>query len=77
MASVRPWCRATIVGPFGDELGCWVLSGRGRPDLAVVDAIAHLALIAKRVGNVLVLEDVSRELRALVELAGLNIEMQW
>ena len=41
------------------------------PDIDTVDALAHLALAARRVGCDLRLRDASPDLRALLDLAGL------
>jgi hypothetical protein len=76
MAPDQAWCRVTIVGPGGSELGRYVLQGQGAPDLATVDAVAHMALRAKRAGGGLVLSEVSADLRELLELSGLSVEMQ-
>ncbi len=76
MASDKAWCHAMIVGPDGDDLGRFVLGGPGAPDLASVDEVAQMILFAKRLSGVLVLSGVSRELRELLELSGLIVEMQ-
>ena len=54
----------------GDEE---VTLGRVRPsvDLALVDALARLQLVANRLGGTIVLRDPSRELRDLLDLVGL------
>ena len=69
------WCRVTMVDPDGVALASGVLEGPAAPDLGTVDDVARLALIAKRLGGGLVLTDVSPDLRALVELTGLVVEM--
>jgi len=43
----------------------------GKPDLALVDALARLALVARRGGGRVVLRGAPDELRDLVVLAGL------
>lgn len=43
----------------------------GVPDLATVDALARVQLIAARLGHRLVLQDASPEVRQLLDLAGL------
>ncbi len=69
------WCRVTMIGPDGVALASGVLEGPGAPDIGAVDDVARLALLAKRLGGGLVLTDVSPDLRALVELTGLAVEM--
>jgi len=69
------WCRVTMVDPDGVALASGVLEGPAAPDIGAVGDVARLALIAKRLGGGLLLTDVSPDLRALVELAGLVVEM--
>jgi hypothetical protein len=76
MADARQWCRIEIVRGDGTPLTAFGVGGGGRPDLAAVDTIAHLALLARRAGARMTLVDVSPELRSLVELAGLALEME-
>jgi hypothetical protein len=76
MAEALPWCRVTIVGSDGTELVWCTLAGPGAPDLAAVDCVANLALLAKRLGGGLVMSDVLSELWALLEMAGLRVEME-
>ena len=56
-------------GGYADVLACDV--GRLGADLATVDALARLQLLARRRGCHLELLGASRELRDLLELAGL------
>ena len=65
-----------MVDPEGNALASGVLEGRTPPDIGAVDDVARLALLAKRMGGGLVLSDVSADLRELVELTGLIVEMQ-
>ncbi|HXQ76334.1 MAG TPA: hypothetical protein VN791_07560 [Acidimicrobiales bacterium] len=76
MAVVELWCRVTVVGPDGAEVGCWVLTGPGMPDLGAVDDVARLALLARRLGGAVVLTELSPALRTLLELTGLRIEVE-
>lgn len=76
MATAKPWCRVTIVGSDGAELVSFVLAGPGSPDLAAVDAVAHLALWARRPGGDIVLAEVSKAFAELLELVGLGVEVQ-
>jgi len=70
------WCRITVVGPNGTELTSSVLTGQGLPDLGAVDQVARLALLAGRLGGVIVLAELAPALRVLLELAGLGVEVQ-
>jgi STAS domain-containing protein len=47
------------------------LGGLGRPDLEAIDAVARLALAARRLGCGVRLENASADLRDLVAFAGL------
>ncbi len=69
------WCRVTMVDPDGVALASGVLEGPSAPDIGAVDDVARLALLAKRLGGGLVLSEVCPDLRALVELTGLVVEM--
>ncbi len=75
VAERAPWCRITVLGPDGDELEQWTLSGPGRPDLAAVDALAQLQLAASRQGGRLVVRELSPALAELLALAGLRREV--
>ena len=70
------WCRITIVGPDGEQIASVALRGAGFPDLGTVDEVARLTLLARRLGGDIALTDVSPALRALLELAGLPVEME-
>ena len=70
------WCRLTVVGPDGTELLHQALTGAGRPDLASVDDVARLALHAARLGGALAITDLSPDLRRLLDLAGLVVEVE-
>lgn len=59
------WCRLTVLD-----------DGASRPDMALVDQIARLALVAHRAGGRLVVDRMSHDLAALFELAGLAVEVQ-
>jgi hypothetical protein len=63
------------VGGEGRVLGTWVLGGPGEADLRAVDAIARLALMARRTGASLVLAETRAELVELIELVGLRVEV--
>jgi hypothetical protein len=76
MDGLQLWCRVTVMGPDGAELACVVLEGPGGPDLAAVDDVARLTLAAARLGGEITLTDLSPAMGALLELAGLRVEME-
>jgi len=76
MGSEELWCRVTVLGPDGSELLHGALRGAGLPDIATVDDVARLALHAARLGGVLAITDLSPDLRALLDLAGLPVEVE-
>jgi hypothetical protein len=76
MTAVQLWGRVTVVGPDGTEQACYPLAGPGNPDLAAVDTVARLALLARRRGDRIVLAELSPALRDLLDLAGLIVEVQ-
>ena len=55
----------------GEEVARWPLVPKGPVDLAVVDELARLQLLARRRGHSIAVLDASDELWELVELAGL------
>jgi hypothetical protein len=57
----------------GDELSHWPLAGR--PDLDAVDALARLALAARRLGCAIRLRDADPDLVGLLALVGLAGEV--
>lgn len=76
MEPVQLWCRVTVLGAGGDVLVTCVLEGPGDPDLGAVNDVASLALLARRCGGDIVLADVSPATEALLELAGLRVEVE-
>ena len=70
------WCRVTMVDADGTILAKGRLEGPAEPDLSAVDDLARLVLQGKRLGGAIQLTDVSPELCALLELAGLRVEME-
>jgi hypothetical protein len=76
MMVAERWCRVTMVNGDGATLVDGVLEGPREPDLGAVDDLARLALLAKRLGCGIHLADISPGLRALLELAGLRVEME-
>ena len=75
MADLDVWCRITVFRAEGDEVGSWELSGSGPPDLAVLDGVARLILVASRAGGSVVVHDLSARMAELVELVGLRREV--
>jgi hypothetical protein len=71
MDAVQRWCRVTVTRD-GAAVVDTVLAGRGNPDLAAVERLARLALLAGRVGGVLDLAEVAPAFRELLELTGLG-----
>ena len=66
--------RAVVVlVEHGREIAAWPLLGFRRTDLAVVDDLARLALSAKRLGCTIRVRDACPELRAMLQLAGLEV----
>jgi hypothetical protein len=76
MKDIVLWCRVTIVGPDGVELTSRVLTGPGGPGFEAVDEVARLALLARRLGGAIVLDELAPALRALLELGGLRLEVK-
>jgi hypothetical protein len=75
VAAVELWCRVRFVDPLGAELARALLDGREAPDLALVDGVARLALLAVRLGCRIELTEVAPTVRDLLSLAGLPVEM--
>jgi hypothetical protein len=75
IADVEAWCRVAFVASGGSKLGSWEVRGLGAPDLAVVDGLARLQLLARRLGGSIRLQEVCEELGELLDLAGLGREM--
>ena len=55
----------------GAELASWPLPNSSRPDLTVIDALAQLALGARRLGGEIGLRGAGPELLALIDFVGL------
>jgi hypothetical protein len=65
---------ATVVLARDDaEVASWMLAGRGRPDLVLVDSLARYQLAARRMGYSIRLRDASEELCNLLEFVGLRV----
>jgi hypothetical protein len=76
MSDIQLWCRVVVTGPDGAELVGVRLSGTGEPGLGAVDDVARLALMAGRLGGTVVVAQASPVLRALLDLAGLPVEVE-
>jgi len=76
MAERRQWCRVRIVGNDDAVLADATLIGSGIADLGLVDVVARLVLVARRLGAVVRVEEPSDELRQLLALAALPVEVQ-
>jgi hypothetical protein len=70
------WCRLWILDGDGTVTSAHRLEGAGAPDLGAVEEVARQALQATRAGGRLVLVEVAPELRALIELAALPVQME-
>jgi hypothetical protein len=73
---INLWCRVTIVVADTTALICHELDGPGLPDLGAVDEVGRLALLAGRLGGRIILSDVCPAMHALLELAGLRVEVE-
>jgi hypothetical protein len=72
----EPWCRLAVVDPDGREVATCLVTGPVRPTLAAVDLIAHLALAARKMGGRARLDEASPEMRGLLDLSGLLVEVE-
>ena len=75
VAAEKGWATIVLIAPSGTELESWRLAGNGPPDLAVVDALARAALIARRRGCSIRLRGACDELLKLLDLSGLRVEV--
>lgn len=76
MGEGEPWAIVRILGAAGDEVARRTVAGTGAPDLAAVDEVARLALLAARLGGRAVLAGAMPALRELVALAALPVEVE-
>jgi hypothetical protein len=72
MTAYQVWCRVTLLAADHSTKASWLLTGRGRPSLEVVDRLARIRLDASRYGHEMCLSDVCVDLRDLLDLAGLR-----
>ncbi|MDQ1492576.1 MAG: hypothetical protein QOJ23_5090 [Actinomycetota bacterium] len=61
-----------VLAVGGTEVARWPLAGSARPDLAVIDSLARLALAARRLGGAIGLRGAGPELLALIDFVGLD-----
>jgi hypothetical protein len=61
-----------VLAVGGIEVASWPLGGSARPDLAVIDALARLALTARRLGGAIGLRHAGPELLGLIHFVGLD-----
>ena len=76
MGDDRRWCRFSLLDDQGSVVACGVLASAVSPDIDAVNAIARLALMARRTGTTFHLADACPELLELIELAGLPVEVE-
>ena len=74
MTDRQLWCRVRLVGHGGSEVGRYSLEGYGDPDLTALDVVARLCLLALRLDQTLLLEEVSEPMARLLDLAGVDLE---
>ncbi|MEY2434658.1 MAG: hypothetical protein QOC92_4383 [Acidimicrobiaceae bacterium] len=58
------------------EVASWTLTGRGRPDLVVIDSLARYQLAAGRMGYSMRLRNATQELCDLLAFVGLCVEAE-
>jgi hypothetical protein len=61
-----------VLAVDGIELLSWPLAGSARPDLDVIDALARLALAARRLGAEVAVRNAGPELLGLIYFVGLD-----
>ncbi len=76
MEAFQRWCRIAVVRRDGTVVRECVLEGQGAPDLQAVDDVARIALAATRAGCHARLVETSAELRELVDLCGLPVDVE-
>lgn len=82
MNSHGGWRPSSVLRPEGDaivvlavggtEVASWPLIGSARPDLSVIDNLAHLALMARRRGGAITVRGASPQLLRLIHFVGLD-----
>jgi hypothetical protein len=75
MEPCRPWCHVALVDAGGGVLARWALSGEANPNLDAIDLIARWVVIARRAGASVRISEACPELRELLGLAGLPVEV--
>jgi hypothetical protein len=66
------WGTIVVLDGNGQPVTSWPLRGCGEPDLAAIDDLSSLALVARRMGGSMEVREVCPPLRALIELTGLT-----
>src|ERR1700722_8613755 len=66
------WCQVLVIGPDSVTLAAHRIEGTGTPNLGTVDAVARLALLARRLGGHIVLSEVAPTPSPLLDLSGLS-----
>lgn len=61
-----------VLAVGGTEVARWPLAGSAQPDLDVIDALARLALGARRLGGEIRLRNAGPELLGLIDFVGLD-----
>jgi hypothetical protein len=70
---LRPEGDAIVVlAVGGTEVASWPLAGSSHPDLGVIDALARLALTARRMGGAIRLRSAGPSLLSLIAFVGLD-----
>lgn len=65
------WTKVVLRSSNGAEVASWPLASGDRPDLATIDTLARLQLVARRLGASVRLRDAGAELLGLLDLVGL------
>jgi ABC-type transporter Mla MlaB component len=71
---VDAWATVVVLAG-GVQILDWTLTGEGRPDLATVDELARLQLVARRLGVSIEVRGAVTDLLQLLALAGLQDEL--
>ena len=82
MNSLGGWRPNSVLRPDGDaivvlavggtEVASWPLVGSSRPDLAVIDNLARMALVARRRGGAITVRGAGPQLQRLIDFVGLD-----
>jgi hypothetical protein len=61
-----------VLAVGGTEVARWPLANSSHPDLGVIDALARLALAARRMGGAISLRSAGPSLLSLIQFVGLD-----